>query len=276
MTDQIYQNIRLLLLDMANGVLRALPSMVVSLLVIVAALYLDDRAQRAVERAVERNRGRRALGLLLGRIARWIVLIVAAIVVLSIWNLNQIVATFIAGLGISGLIIAFALQDITKNFAAGALLSLQNPFSIGDRIMVKDFEGIVVDITMRTTALRTADGVEVLVPNADVYASPISNYTRYPRRRHHLSLALPAGLDAATAREKLVAVLRATQGPEAEPAPAVTLTSATNDAVTLDVAYWLPSDAPEADEVATRVLARLHGTIDELKREAKHVEQAEV
>jgi len=253
-----------------------LPDIVLSVLVIVVALFLDDRAQRAVERAVERNGGRRALGLLLGRMARWGVLLGAAIVVLSIWNLSGLVATFIAGLGIFGLLIAFALQDITKNFAAGALLALQNPFSIGDRIKVRDFDGIVVDITMRTTALRTADGVEVLVPNADVYASPIINYTRYPRRRHHLALTLPANLAAAAARDRLTAALRATPGPEAEPAPGVALTGASNDAVTLDVFYWLPSSSPEADEIATRVLARLHATIDELKREAKQAEAAEV
>lgn len=269
MIDRIFGWLQVALSWLLTGALGLLPGILLSLLVVAAALFFDDRAQRAVERAVERNGGRRALSLMLGRVARWSVLIFAAIVVLAIWNLSEIVATFIAGLGIFGLLIAFALQDITKNFAAGALLALQNPFSIGDRIRVRDFEGIVIDITMRTTALRTADGVEVLVPNADVYASPIVNFTHFPSRRHHVALTLPASIAAEGARERLVAALQAVPGPQTDPPPSVVLTGATNDAITLDAGYWLPSSSPEADEIATRVLARLHATIDELKREAQ-------
>ncbi len=275
MSDQIIEQLQDLLNGLLNGAVQFLPRVVLSLLVVVVALFFDNRAQRAVERVVERHGGRRELGLLLGRVARWSVLILAGIIVLSIFDLNRVVSTFLAGLGLTSLVIAFALQDITKNFAAGALLSIQNPFGIGDRIKVRDFEGVVVDITMRTTALRTADGVEVLVPNADVYASSIINYTHFPHRRHHILLTLPASVPAAAARDRLLAVLHTTPGPEPEPAPYITLTGATNDAVTLDVTYWLPSASQESDEVTTRLLARLHGVIDELKREAKEAEAAQ-
>jgi small conductance mechanosensitive channel len=251
-----------------------IPNIVVALIVLIGALLLDDRAQRAVERIVGLRPGQRELGRLLGRMARFGVLIFALLYILSIFKLNTLVTSFVASLGIVGLVVAFALQDITKNFAAGVLLLILRPFRLDDRIKVKEFEGTVQDITLRATTLRTADGDEVLVPNSDVYSNAIVNLTRYQLRRFHVALTVPASVPAEAARSALEAELRAQPGLEAEPAPQVLVTAIGADTLTLDAQFWLPSQGSDNARQLSAVIDRLQQQIVTLKQpEAEQPEQ---
>jgi small conductance mechanosensitive channel len=259
--------------ELGRSLINHIPQMIIALLVLLIAFFLDDRAQRAVERLVGLRNGQREVARLLGRMARIGVLIFAVLIVVSIFQWTQILTTFIASLGIAGLVIAFALQDITKNFAAGVLLLILRPFRLDDAIKVKEFEGVVTDISLRATTLRTADGVEVLVPNADVYSSPITNFTRYRRRRHHVSLLVPTTLPTERVRLQLEATLREIPGLESEPAPQVIATTINADNVTMDAQYWLPSDAPHAADTMSLVVDRLHSQLAAL-RNAQQAEAA--
>jgi small conductance mechanosensitive channel len=85
--------------------------------------------------------------------------------------------TLVTIVGTVGLAFSLALQDILKNFFSGVYLLLERPFRVGDTIKVKEQEGMVEHIGMRTTALRTRENVQVLVPNAIVFAEVVSNQT---------------------------------------------------------------------------------------------------
>jgi small conductance mechanosensitive channel len=93
------------------------------------------------------------------------------------------VTAFLTWLGIIGFTVGFALQDVMKNFAAGIILLIQKPFSVGEVIGVNGFDGTVLEITLRTTEMKALDGRLVTMPNADVLSNPIINYTRADRRR---------------------------------------------------------------------------------------------
>lgn len=241
-----------------ESVLKNIPNMAQALVVIVIAFLIDERAQRGVERLVGLRNGQRELARLLGRMARIAVLVLAALYVLSVFKQTQLVTSFIASLGIAGLVIAFALQDITKNFAAGVLLLILRPFRLDDRIKVKDFEGVVTDISLRATALRTSDGEEVLVPNADVYSSPITNLTRYQSRRFHVTLTVPASAPIERIRQHLEQSLRQVQGLDEEPLAQVVVTSVSADSATYDAQYWLPAHSKDIAQKQTEVITRLN------------------
>lgn len=247
-----------------DSVLKNIPNMAQALIVIVIAFLIDERAQRGVERLVGLRKDQRELARLLGRMARIAVLVLAALYVLSIFKQTQLVTSFIASLGIAGLIIAFALQDITKNFAAGVLLLILRPFRLDDRIKVKDFEGMVTDISLRATTLRTSDGEEVLVPNADVYSSPITNLTRYPSRRFHVTLTVPASAPIEQIRQHLEQALRTVEGLDAEPRPQVIVTAVTADSATYDASYWLPSQSKDLAQKQTQVITKLNALLRSL------------
>jgi small-conductance mechanosensitive channel len=106
-------------------------------------------------------------------IAVWIV--VTVLWVLGILGVNPTGLVAIAG----AFAVAFslAIQDILKNFFSGIYLLLERPFRVGDTIRVKDQTGVVENIGIRTTQLRTVENVQVLVPNATVFSEVVSNHT---------------------------------------------------------------------------------------------------
>ncbi len=267
-TETINQCLGTLSAGWRESILKNIPNMIQALVVLAIAFFIDERAQNAVERLVGLRDGRRELARLLGRMARLAVLVLAVLYVLSVFKQTQLVTSFIASLGIAGLVIAFALQDITKNFAASVLLLLLRPFGLDDRIRVKDFEGVVTDISLRATTLRTSDGEEVLVPNADVYSNPIVNLTRYTRRRYHVPITVPATLPIEPVRQRLEAALRETPGLEQEPLPQIVVTAVSDDSVTLDAQYWLPSQAKDVSQKQTLVIERLNELAQTLKAQA--------
>ena len=238
-------------------ILRHIPHILQALIVLALTMWADDRLRTAVERAVGEGRGRRELARLLGRLVHIGVLVGGLVIILGIFNQTQVLASFIASLGIFGLLLAFALQDITKNFAAGVLLLIQRPFALDDRIRVGAHEGIVTDVSLRATVLRTMDGHEVLIPNADVYAGAITNFTRYPLRRHAVPVTLPSSVEPAEAQAALQAVLRQVAGIEAEPAPHVIATTAGKDDYQFEARFWLRSAAPETPMVVSAVTLAL-------------------
>ena len=76
-----------------------------------------------------------------------------------------------------GLGLGFGLQEIFANFVSGLILLFERPFRIGDEISVKDQRGVVENIGIRTTRLRNADNVQVIIPNAVVFAEVVANRT---------------------------------------------------------------------------------------------------
>jgi small-conductance mechanosensitive channel len=102
-------------------------------------------------------------------------LLVTLLVVLGILGVNP--AGLVAVAGAVGLAFSLAIQDILKNFFSGVYLLLERPFRVGDRIRVKEQFGVVENIGIRTTLLRTDDNVQVLVPNATVFGEIVTNHT---------------------------------------------------------------------------------------------------
>lgn len=102
-------------------------------------------------------------------------LVVTALVVLSILGVNP--TGLVAVLGAVTLAFSLALQDILKNFFSGVYLLLERPFRVGDTIKVKEQIGVVENIGVRTTELRTVDNVQVMVPNATVFSEVVANHT---------------------------------------------------------------------------------------------------
>src|SRR5207302_2205674 len=100
---------------------------------------------------------------------------VGILVVLGILGFNSTGLLTLAGA--VGLAFSLAIQDILKNFFSGIYLLLERPFRVGDTIRVKDQQGVVENIGVRTTELRTSENVQVLVPNAVVFAEVVTNHT---------------------------------------------------------------------------------------------------
>src|SRR5439155_18115701 len=128
--------------DLANF----LPQLILVALILILTIVLSRRAQAWTHQFFTRTTAPREIGVLLGRIVRIAILFVGLLVVLQRLGLGDAVLSFVAGLGIAGLVIGFALQDIVKQFAAGVLLLMLRPFRVGDDVRIAGFEGTVVEV----------------------------------------------------------------------------------------------------------------------------------
>lgn len=182
----------------------------------------------------------------------------------TIWVLGLIVAvdalgfqpqTVVTGLGLTGLALGFALKDIISNFVSGLLLLALRPFELGDQIVVGDTEGAVERIRLRATDIRTYDGRLVLVPNAEIFTSRVTNNTASPMRRATVTLYLGYGTDLPRAVEVLSTAARAADGVLAESPVAVRVRELGQADLEIEVQFW--TDSRRSDFTATQALVRL-------------------
>jgi small-conductance mechanosensitive channel len=183
------------------------------------------------------------------------VLLIGLVLALGQLGFGQAVLSFVAGLGIAGIVIGFALQDIVKHFAAGVLLLMLRPFRIGDEVRIGAFEGHVQDVQLRATVLKTSAGDEVLIPNADVYNGTIVNLSRYSLHRHSVKLEVPASLELERAGAALGHALGQVPGVAANPPPAVVATGLTSAAATVELRFWIDERAHTPAAVTSAVIA---------------------
>jgi len=160
------------------------------------------------------------------------------------------VSTLLASLGITSLVLGFALKDTIEQAISGTLLLFQRPFKVGDVIEIDNVEGVVTDVDIRTTNVRTLEGVHVLIPNNRVFQAVIRNKSYYTSRRFELTLNISTNNDLAGANRAMLEAVKGVAGVLAEPAPVVAFDNFTDSAVRTVVRYWI--DTTQGDAQATR------------------------
>ncbi len=207
-----------------------------ALLVVLAALIVARAVRRTTMRALTRNRAQANVTILLGNLARVAIILVGFLVVLAIYtreNFGWILTSF----SVLGIVLGLSLQDILKNFLAGIWVLVERPFRIGDTIQVGMHDGVVEEITFRTTLLRTPDAQQVIVPNGTFMTDPVVNLTRFPTRRASLWLVVdderrPIGAD------DIRGALSDAPQVVMDPAPSVELRSVSNGKARYLVSFW--------------------------------------
>lgn len=152
------------------------------------------------------------------------------------------VTSLIAMLSVFGLAISLAVQDVLANVAGGMVIIFSKPFVVGDYISTGDGEGTVTEISLTHTKLDTADGLRIMMPNSNVTAGKIVNYTiRGIRRVAH---TVSASYDDATAdvRRACLKAVERTSGVLSDPAPVVLVSKYGESAVEYTVRFWASVD----------------------------------
>jgi small-conductance mechanosensitive channel len=248
MTPQ--EQLQQLIADLPVRVLGLLIQIVFAALLFWLILQITRLLQRMAHRVLKRARPDdcEVLDRAVGRIITIAGVVIAVFVALAVLGIN--VTTLLASLGITSLVLGFALKDTIEQAISGTLLLFQRPFKVGDVIEIDNVEGLVTDVDIRTTNLRTFDGVHVLIPNNRVFQSVIRNKSHYTARRYELALNISTNNDLAGANRAMLEAVKGVAGVLAEPAPAVTYENFTDSAVRTSVRYWI--DAAQTDANATR------------------------
>jgi small conductance mechanosensitive channel len=181
-------------------------------------------------------------------------------VIAALSSLGFEVGSFLAGLGITGLIIGFGLRDTLANFAAGLLLLIYRPFRAGELIEVEGSQGVVEELSIVNMEMTTSDGVRVIMPNSKVWGAKIINFSKSKQRRLELSVNIPAAHV-----ERAIPAIQSTLEQDLrvlkEPAPVVKASSIVRGTAQLTAWVWtkpedLPSLSGDAYQKVLSVLTR--------------------
>ena len=219
-----------------DNMIKGIPNLLTALGIVVVSIYLAGVLGRIIRRVLKVRAAPEGVTQLLAQLGYFAVIMFGIITALQRFF---DVTAFLAGLGILGFTVGFALQDVMKNFAAGIILLIQQPFHINEAIGVSGYDGTVLEIDLRSTEMKTWDGRIVIVPNADILASPIINYSRANRRRIELPFSVGFDTDTEATRALVLEVLPNLPGFVSEPAPLVGFSNFGDSALELNTYFWI-------------------------------------
>ncbi len=196
-------------------------------------------------------------------IARLVVTYGGGLVVLltSARVLGVDLTALLATAGIATVAIGFAAQTSLGNLISGLFLLFDRPFQVGDTVELEGRLGVVQEITLLSTLVRTFDGILVRWPNETVLKSTILNYTRYPARRIDLRVGIAYDADIPRARAVLMDALSGCQEVLLDPPPDVVARAFLDSSVELEVRAWVPQSRFLAGRTA--VVQTVHAALAE-------------
>ena len=139
--------------------------------VFLVFLILAKVMKRIINKGADRLKLDKHLTSLLARASSITLIIFGFVTALGTLGIN--VSALVAGLGLTGFALGFALKDTISNLLSGVLILLYRPFEIGNRIKISGYEGVVVSIDLRYTELE-GEGSKILIPNSKSFTDPIT------------------------------------------------------------------------------------------------------
>ena len=173
------------------------------------------------------------------------------------------IGPLVGALGIGGIALAFAAQDMLANLISGVMISIRRPIKHGEQIATGEYEGTVEDINLRTVEIRSYDGNTVLVPNKDVLQNPIVNYTRTPYRRTELVVGVAYDTDLERGRHVLLDACRTVEEVRDQPPPEAWVFEFGDSSINIALRYWHPADIASVWRVRSAVAVAAKQALDQ-------------
>ncbi len=215
----------------------------VSILLVLLAFWLLARIGRsAVRRGLERSKldiSSLAKEFFIKTTSRLIMLIG---VIIAIAQLGVEVGPMLAGLGIAGFVVGFALQDTLSNFASGMMILVYRPFDVGDAIEAGGVTGKVDEMNLVSTMILTFDNQLLIVPNKQVWGGIIRNITHQDKRRVDMTFGIGYSDDIPKAEKVLTEILTSHEKVLKDPEPVVRLHNLGESSVDFIVRPWSSTD----------------------------------
>lgn len=244
---------------LADAALPLVFNVIAALLIFFIGKWVVGVLTRWMRRAMERRGIDSTLASFLANVSYGLALAVVVISALGFLGVNTTSAA--AVLGGAALAIGLSLQGQLASFAAGVMLIIFRPFRAGDVVEAAGQLGTVEDIKIIATVMKSFDNQEVTIPNAQVWADVITNYSAKPIRRVDLTVGIGYSADLRKAKQILEGILSAESRLVADPAPSVVVSNLGDSSVDFAVRGFTAT----ADWWATRcdLIERIKLTFDE-------------
>jgi small-conductance mechanosensitive channel len=208
------------------------------LLTLLAAYWLSNFIRFMLEEDIyPRTRIAAGQSYALSNLLNYCILALGFLVALGVLGLDLNKMTVL--LGAFGVGIGFGLQSVVNNFVSGLILLFERPIHVGDTVQVGNFQGRVRRIGIRASVVRTAQGAEIIVPNAQLITQDVTNWTLSDRLRR---IDLPVAVVAGTAPKKVIELIEAVAlaHPQVlhDPAPHCLFMSYADNAINFELRAW--------------------------------------
>ncbi|MEL6160835.1 MAG: mechanosensitive ion channel family protein [Cyanobacteria bacterium J06627_32] len=261
--NTLIEEVQSKLVELTAQLLFLLPGVIFALIILLLTRTAANIVRRGVRKLSVRVLNSLSLQSLLVQtsyVATWVVGVLFACTV-AFQDLGF--SDLIGLLGLGSVAIGFAFQDIFKNFLAGILLLLQEPFSLGDQIIVNDFEGTVEEIALRSTQIRTYQGELVVLPNSIVFTSPVTVNTGKPQRRTDLSIGVDYNTPLPHAVRTLTEATKTVEEVYPSPSIEVDIVGFGDSSIDMVVRYWTHPEQKSVRRIKTQVILALKKACDE-------------
>ena len=164
--------------------------------------------------------------------------LLAFVVIAALGQLGIQTTSFIAILGAAGLAVGLALQGSLANFAAGFLMIIFRPFKVGDFVEAAGVAGVVKDMQIFTTTMKTGDNKTIIIPNAKISGDNIINYSAEENRRVDMTVGVAYDADLSKVRDVLNDIISKEERILSDPAPQVAVAELADSSVNFIVRVW--------------------------------------
>ena len=217
-----------------------LPNLLIALFILVTTFFAARLVRRLIGKVLPRMSTHATLNNLVSTLAYVSVLLVGTFFTLEVLSLDKTVTSLLAGVGIIGLALGFAFQDIAANFISGIIIAVQRPFTVGDVIETDKYFGTIESINLRTLDLRQVTGELVRVPNRKVFENVVINYTVTTRRRVDLACGVAYNSDLEQVRDVVLAAMQGFPHLLTDRPLEVMFTEFGDSAITFSLRFWIP------------------------------------
>ncbi|QZX99452.1 mechanosensitive ion channel family protein [Halobaculum rubrum] len=250
-----YVDVALAAVDAMAAVVPRIVRLAVSIGLVGAALVaidvLESRLDDYAEESDAINQHQKGI---VFRVLQVSVLVAAIVGGLTVWGVN--LGGLLVGAGFLGIVVGTAARSTIGSLIAGFVLMFSRPFELGDWVEVDGEEGIVSDITVINTRIRTAGGEVVVIPNDRVANAVVTNLTRLGQLRLSVDVGVDYDADLATAETVVDDALADVSVIEDNPQPQVVPKSLGDSAVVLECRFWIDTPSAPKRTLATAAVVR--------------------
>jgi small conductance mechanosensitive channel len=253
----------------AGGIADKMPAILAAVVVLLITWFAGRLTFSITRRVLARRSTAGHVDVLVARLARVCVVALGSVVALGLMGVD--LTALAASLGLAGLTLGFALRDVLSNSMSGIMLLVQRPFGIGDTISVAGYEGVVEDVRVRDTVLRTPDGRIAFVPNTTVFNDVVLNASAGYLRRFELQLPVPEGSDLAGVCESTLSAVSGTPGVLDDPAPDVIVASLGVARSRIVAHGWVDTREGSLDAARTAAMISVRSAVSDAARDGSAV-----
>jgi small conductance mechanosensitive channel len=216
----------------------------IRLAVALAIFIIGKWVAGIITHAVQRVMGKAGMDAMLARFLGNILyaVLLVAVIIAAVDQLGVNTTSLLAVFGAAGLAVGLALQNSLSNFSAGVMLIIFRPFKVGDFIEAAGVNGVVEEVQIFNTLLKTPDNREIIVPNGQIYSGTITNFSARDTRRIDLVFGIGYDHDIKKAKQLIEQIMTADDRILKDPAAAVALGKLADSSVNINVRPWFKSE----------------------------------